>query len=236
MINSTLNQTNLNGIEGENIVLPFRVQDNERERGNSINSEIEIISDIATSVINKEVIDFSIFRKQKNIRLALSQLLPGFENIEDIDTKKKQFHIGGNYLLKPEFNTDSGKAIFKIPNNTEWNPRNQIGSFNLTSVRSEGQFNTMIYDEKDNHRNQTKRNVLYISSDDIKSLGLSSGDIVDVKSETGVMKDLILAEYNIKPGNVMTYMPEANILIPQNADARSRTPSFKSVSVTIKSH
>ena len=61
-------------------------------------------------------------------------------------------------------------------------------------------------------------------------------DTVDVASETGVMKELILAEYNIKPGNVMTYMPEANILIPQNADERSRTPSFKSVSVTIKNH
>ena len=34
----------------------------------------------------------------------------------------------------------------------------------------------------------------------------------------------------------MTYMPEANILIPQNNDERSKTPSFKSVSVTITNH
>ena len=236
MINSTLNQTNLNGIEGENIVLPFRIQDNEREKGNFINSEIEIMSDLATKVINKELIDFGVFREDKNIRRALSKLLPGIDDIENIETDKKQFHIGGNYLLKPEFNTDSGKAIFKIPKNTEWEPKDQMGSFKLTSVRSEGQFNTMIYDEKDTHRNQTKRNVLYINPNDIQLLGLSSGDIVDVRSETGVMKGLILAEYNIKPGNVMTFMPEANILIPQYADKRSRTPSFKSVSVTIKNH
>ncbi len=236
MINSTLNQTNLNGIEKENIILPFRIQDDEGENGNSINSEIEIISDVATSVINTEVIDFSIFRENKNIRRALSRLLPGLDDLGNIDTEKKQFHIGGNYLLKPEFNTNSGKAIFKIPKHTEWVSTNEIGSFKLTSVRSEGQFNTMIYHEKDIYRNQETRNVLYISQSDIQSLGLSSGDSVDVTSETGVMKDLILAEYNIKPGNVMTYMPEANILIPQNADQRSRTPSFKSVSVTIKSH
>ena len=236
MINSTLNQTNLNGIEGENIILPFRIQDEEGGKKHSNNSEIEIMSDVATSIINKETIDFSVFRKDKNIRRALSRLLPDLDDIDNIDTEKKHFHIGGNYLLKPEFNTNSGKALFKIPKHTEWVSKNEIGSFNLTSVRSEGQFNTMIYHEKDIYRNQETRNVLYISQSDIQSLGLSSGDTVDVASETGVMKELILAEYNIKPGNVMTYMPEANILIPQNADERSRTPSFKSVSVTIKSH
>ena len=236
MINSTLNQTNLNGIERENIILPFRIQDEEERKEHSNNSEIEIMSDVATSIINKETIDFSVFRKDKNIRRALSRLLPDLDDIDNIDTEKKHFHIGGNYLLKPEFNTNSGKALFKIPKHTEWVSKNKIGSFNLTSVRSEGQFNTMIYHEKDIYRNQETRNVLYISQSDIQSLGLSSGDTVDVASETGVMKELILAEYNIKPGNVMTYMPEANILIPQNADERSRTPSFKSVSVTIKSH
>ena len=236
MINSTLNQTNLNGIERENIILPFRIQDEEERKEHSNNSEIEIMSDVATSIINKETIDFSVFRKDKNIRRALSRLLPDLDDIDNIDTEKKHFHIGGNYLLKPEFNTNSGKALFKIPKHTEWVSKNKIGSFNLTSVRSEGQFNTMIYHENDIYRNQETRNVLYISQSDIQSLGLSSGDTVDVASETGVMKELILAEYNIKPGNVMTYMPEANILIPQNADERSRTPSFKSVSVTIKSH
>ena len=109
-------------------------------------------------------------------------------------------------------------------------------AFNLSSVRSEGQFNTMIYDEADLFRKQTSRNVLYISAEDIRKLGLSNGSLVDVKSETGSMQNLTLAEYDIKPGNVMTYMPEANILIPQDNDARSKTPSFKSVSVTIVNH
>ncbi|GIT37403.1 MAG: hypothetical protein Ct9H300mP6_12710 [Gammaproteobacteria bacterium] len=65
MINSTLNQTNLNGIERENIILPFRIQDEEERKEHSNNSEIEIMSDVATSIINKETIDFSVFRKDK---------------------------------------------------------------------------------------------------------------------------------------------------------------------------
>ena len=88
MINSTLNQTNLNGIERENIILPFRIQDEEERKEHSNNSEIEIMSDVATSIINKETIDFSVFRKDKNIRRALSRLLPDLDDIDNIDTEK----------------------------------------------------------------------------------------------------------------------------------------------------
>ena len=119
---------------------------------------------------------------------------------------------------------------------TKWKKDNASNLFNLSSVRSEGQFNTMIYDESDVFRKQKSRNVLYISAVDIEKLGLSNGSIVNVQSETGSLKEIKLAEYDIKPGNVMTYMPEANILIPQNNDERSKTPSFKSVSVTITNH
>ena len=41
----------------------------------------------------------------------------------------------------------------------------------ISSVRSEGQFNTMIYDESDVFRKQKSRNVLYISAVDIEKLG-----------------------------------------------------------------
>jgi hypothetical protein len=47
------------------------------------------------------------------------------------------------------------------------------------------------------------------------------------------MKDLVLVKYDIKPGNVMTYFPEANVVVPQSNDVRSRTPSFKSVFVSV---
>ena len=34
----------------------------------------------------------------------------------------------------------------------------------------------------------------------------------------------------------MTYFPEANVLIPQDTDPRSRTPGFKSVLVNAQPH
>ena len=101
-------------------------------------------------------------------------------------------------------------------------------------MRSEGQFNTIIYSEEDVYRRQSHRQVLFISSDDLKKLGLSADDKVDVSNTTGTLSDLSLAIYDIKPGNVMCYFPEANVLVPQSVDQRSRTPSFKSISVSIR--
>jgi anaerobic selenocysteine-containing dehydrogenase len=75
--------------------------------------------------------------------------------------------------------------------------------------------------------------VLFISAEDLEKLGLKDQDKVDVSNATGTMRNLKLAQYDIKPGNVMCYFPEANILVPQSVDKRSRTPSFKSVSVSI---
>jgi len=139
-------------------------------------------------------------------------------------------------LISSDETTKATQCKFMIPTQTSWKIESQSNSFNLSSVRSEGQFNTMIYDEADILRNQKSRDVLYINAEDIKKLGLSDGSVVDVKSDTGSLKKVRLAKFDIKPGNVMTYMPEANILIPQNNDERSKTPSFKSVSVTIINH
>ena len=118
---------------------------------------------------------------------------------------------------------ETTQCKFMIPTQTSWKIKSRSNSFNLSSVRSEGQFNTMIYDEADVFRNHKSRDVLYMNAKDIRKLGLSNGSIVDVKSETGSLKKVKLAKFDIKPGNVMTYMPEANILIPQNNDERSKT-------------
>jgi anaerobic selenocysteine-containing dehydrogenase len=106
--------------------------------------------------------------------------------------------------------------------------------FILTSVRSEGQFNTIIYSDEDVYRNQQNRQVLFMHPKDIALLNLEDGALVDVYNATGAMEKLRVARYSIRPGNVMTYFPEANVLIPQDTDHRSKTPGFKSVPVQIR--
>jgi len=254
MINSTLNQTHLNGVEGENLILPIRVRDEETQattqesmfnylrmsdggfdRIEALRSEVEIISSIAAEVIGSGTLDFREFKRHDSIRKAIAKLIPGFAALADIDETKTEFHIDGRYLAKPHFTTKSGRAKFCIPTQTSWKTKTTENSnqFTLTSVRSEGQFNTIIYSEEDVYRRQSHRKVLFISAEDIEKLKLKTEDKVDVSNATGTLSSFSIALYDIKPGNVMCYFPEANVLVPQSVDQRSRTPSFKSVSVSI---
>ena len=223
MVNSILNETNLFGIDNENLILPFRGKD-KSESVLGIRTETEIIADIAERSIEREGLSFECFNKNNDIRISVQELLPELLMNDGDDSND------------PNAGHETTQCKFMIPTQTSWKIKSRSNSFNLSSVRSEGQFNTMIYDEADVFRNQKSRDVLYMNAKDIKKLGLSNGSIVDVKSETGSLKKVKLAKFDIKPGNVMTYMPEANILIPQNNDERSKTPSFKSVSVTIINH
>ncbi|MBL4573819.1 MAG: FdhF/YdeP family oxidoreductase [Gammaproteobacteria bacterium] len=255
MINSTLNQTHLNGVEGENLILPIRVRDEETQattqesmfnylrmsdggfdRIKSLRSEVDIISSIAAAVIDQGTLDFREFLRHDSIRKAIAKLIPGFAALADIDKTKTEFHIEGRHLSQPHFATKSSKARFCVPSQTSWNTKatQNTNQFTLTSVRSEGQFNTIIYSEEDVYRRQSHRQLLFISADDIEKLELKVQDRVDVSNATGTLSNLELALYDIKPGNVMCYFPEANVLVPQSVDKRSRTPSFKSISVSIK--
>ncbi len=257
MVNSTLNQTHINGVDGENIILPIRVRDEETqattqesmfnylrmsdggfERIESLCSEVDIISSIASGVIDRNSFDFREFKRHESIRKAIAKLIPGFSELAQIDETKTEFHIKGRHLATPLFATASGRASFCVPTQTSWQNKSAQSAaenekFTLTSVRSEGQFNTIIYSEEDIYRKQSQRQVLFISAADVERLGLNEEDKVDVINETGTMNNLSIAVYDIKPGNVMCYFPEANVLVSQAVDARSRTPSFKSIAVEI---
>ncbi len=253
MINSTLNQTHINGVEGENIILPIRVRDEENQgttqesmfnfvrlsdggfdRIPELLSEIDIIAAIAGKVVDAQVLDFSQFNQHSSIRQTIARLIPGFDALAEIDKSKQEFHIKGRHLKQPKFATESGRAKFTVPKATDWNTRaGSSQDFMLTSVRSEGQFNTIIYNEEDVYRRQTDRKVLFMNPQDMVSLGWKEGQAVTVSNETGTMDNLRLASFAIKAGNVMTYFPEANVLVPRTVDARSRTPRFKSVPVSL---
>lgn len=262
MLSSSVNQTHLYGIEQENIILPVRVRDEETQpttqesmfnfvrmsdggfdRIKGLLSEIEIITAIAEQVVDVEKFDFKQFRQHSSIRKAIANLIPGFESMAQIDDSKAEFHIRGRYIDKPGFPTADGKANFRLPsvNIFDNNPANEtvtpgssIGNFTLTTVRSEGQFNTIIYNENDTYRRQTHRQVLFMNPRDIADMAIEPGQYVDVFNETGEMTNLQVQGYEIRKGNVMVYFPEANVLVPQVTDTRSRTPAFKSVDVCVR--
>ena len=88
-------------------------------------------------------------------------MIPGLEDLERIDDSKAEFHIKGRHLETPRFPTESQKAHFRVPKTTSWRIRfaagTRLSEFILTSVRSEGQFNTIIYSDEDSYRQQSDR-------------------------------------------------------------------------------
>ncbi|HMO96310.1 MAG TPA: molybdopterin dinucleotide binding domain-containing protein, partial [Tepidiformaceae bacterium] len=107
------------------------------------------------------------------------------------------------------------------------------GSFRMMTLRSEGQFNTVVYDEEDLYRGNKTRDVVMMAEDDARTLGVEEGDRVRVSSESGEMH-VRVAVVPIRAGNVAMYYPEANTLVPRRLDPRSHTPAFKSVAVRIE--
>ena len=73
------------------------------------------------------------------------------------------------------------------------------------TVRSEGQFNTVVYDQFDRYRGVVSRNVVFMNIKDIKNLDWKENDQVTVHNETGKIKNLTLKHFPIKPGNLMMY-------------------------------
>nr|MCU0717393.1 histidine kinase [Pirellula sp.] len=134
---------------------------------------------------------------------------------------------------KPVFKTPSGKAVMVPHSLPELSPlgANQL---RLMTVRSEGQFNTVVYEDYDLYRHQDRRDVILMHPDDLKRLGLEHDTLVRVTSEAGEMRGILARGYDdIRTGCAMMYYPESNVLVPRSVDPKSRTPRFKNITVTI---
>jgi anaerobic selenocysteine-containing dehydrogenase len=102
------------------------------------------------------------------------------------------------------------------------------------TVRSEGQFNTVVYEDEDLYRGQDRRDVILLHPDDMQRLGLAENERVTIRSSTGSLAGILARSFpEIRSGNALMYYPEANVLVPRQADPLSRTPAFKSVEITI---
>ena len=101
------------------------------------------------------------------------------------------------------------------------------------TIRSEGQFNTVVYEEEDLYRHQERRDVILMNEEDMTRFDLKENDRVTVRSETGEMAGILVRSYDIRPGNAMMYYPEANALVSTHVDPKSRTPAFKSVLIML---
>ena len=100
------------------------------------------------------------------------------------------------------------------------------------TVRSEGQFNTIIYEEHDSYRYKAPRDAVFLNRDDMTAFGVVAGQRITLASAQGRMEG-VATEYDLPRGSALAYYPEANVLCGTAVDPRSKTPAFKSVPVWI---
>jgi len=210
-----------------------RLSDGGAPRHTGPRSEIDVIATVASLVLgDASPIDWSAMRRHRTIRHAIGRIISGYDKIGDIDDTGQEFQISGRTFHDPRFATSSGKARF---HSVGLPPLEGTGEkqLRLMTIRSEGQFNTVVYEDEDIYRGQERRDVIMMNEADIKRLRLSIDQAVSVNSDTGKMTGIIVRAINIPPGNAAMYYPEANVLIPKVADSRSKTPAFKNVTISI---
>jgi molybdopterin-dependent oxidoreductase alpha subunit len=253
-LSTTLNTGHVHPRAGETLILPVLARDEEPQpttqesmfnyvrlseggihRLDGPRSEVEVIADLAHRVLGDGgPLDWKLMQSHRRIREAMARILPGFEALAHIDDTRQEFHIAGRTFHEPRFATESGRAqlhVHELPPLEGTLP----GELRLMTVRSEGQFNTVVYEEYDLYRGQERRDVILMHPDDMARLNVHAEQRVTVRSATGSLAGILVREYPyIKPGNAIMYYPEANALVPRVVDPQSRTPAFKNVVVRIE--
>ncbi len=106
----------------------------------------------------------------------------------------------------------------------------------LMTIRSEGQFNTVVYEDEDVYRGIDRRDVILLHPDDLARLRLSDGDRRHHPRprRQHARTSAPPPSTHIKPGNAAMYYPECNVLVSRALDPQSKTPAFKCVIVRVE--
>ncbi|MGH1484931.1 MAG: FdhF/YdeP family oxidoreductase [Cellvibrionaceae bacterium] len=252
-LTTTLNQGHLYGVDDSDVlILPVAARDEEQqsttqesmfnyvrlsdggiERLDNVRSEVAILAAIGKRLLPESTVDFDRFNQHDSIRETIASIVPGMEALKDISVAKKEFHIKNRIKHKPDFKTKDCKAHFIIRPIPTVNNNVQEYPYTLASIRSEGQFNSIIYEETDSYRYNASRQSVLIGKSDMIELGLKNGDTVDLISRYGRMDNLSVQQFDLPKSNVLAYYPEANVLTEGTLDPRSKTPNFKSVAINI---
>ena len=228
----------------------------------NLKSEAKIIAELATHVLGADssIPWLAMSEDFDLIRDYIAQAINGFENFNQrIRTNERGFHLY-HAARHRVWNTESGKAQFEVPHYSITYVAAQMADthdidhedttqkvWQLTSVRSHDQFNTMIFGFKDRYRQTNRRDVLFMHPDEISRLGWQKGDQVMVsrhasssshtahKNKPRVLGPLILTEMDIAANAVAAYYPECNDLFDLDTHAPdSHIPAYKSTTVILE--
>ncbi|MGB8667569.1 MAG: FdhF/YdeP family oxidoreductase [Serratia inhibens] len=203
-------------------------------------SEPAIVAGMAKATLpNTKVPWMELVADYSIIRDLIEKTIPGFDKYNERIAQPGGFRMP----LPPTeriWPTPTGKAMFSVFSGVEEDAEVQGDDvLRLITLRSHDQYNTTIYAMDDRYRGVFgRRDVLFMHDIDLEKRGLEHGDLVDIETVVAGRKlrlqNITVISYNIAPGSVGAYYPEANVLVPLDyIDKESGTPSYKSVPVRV---
>lgn len=251
-LSTTLNTGHVHGLGQTTLILPVQARDEENQsttqesmfnfvrlsdggpaRYEGPKAETEVLSAIAARVQLAGKLDWKKLGDHEAIRGLIARLVPGMEKSAEIGKTKEEFDIPGRLIRGQSFPTPTGKAKFAIHPLPKL-PQLRPDELRLMTVRSEGQFNTVVYEEEDLYRGQERRDVILMNRKDIERMGFVVDQRVDVEGPGGRIPHVLVREFDIAAGCALMYFPEANVLLSRTADPRSKTPAYKSLVVSVQ--
>src|SRR6058998_3148892 len=236
-ITTKLNEGHLHGRGRTAVILPVLARDEETQATTQESmfnfvrlSEVDVIAALAELMLPPGRFDWSALRSHGRLREEMAKVVPGFGALARIDETRREFTIAGRTFPEARFATPDGRARFHPTPLPAFAPA--AGELRLMTVRSEGQFNTVVYEEEDLYRGNRRRDVVMMAAADAARLGVGEGERVLVETDAGRLEAAV-AVVDICPGNLAMYYPEANALVPRRLDGRSKTPAFKSVAARV---
>ena len=203
----------------------------------NVRSEPQIIAEMADAYFDYHPLDWKALGKDYElIRTYIDLVAKGFENTAE-KSKGNGYYLPNNVRNLDFSMLPGGKAqisINKLPDHTL-----AKDELMMMTIRSHDQFNTTIYGLDDRYRGvYNERRVVFMNPKDMEKNGLKKLDVVDITSTyDGTVREahkFLIIPYSIPEGNVASYFPETNMLVPYNHFAeRSNTPISKSVKVRI---
>jgi molybdopterin-dependent oxidoreductase alpha subunit len=249
-VSTKLNEGHVHGRGRTHLVLPALARDEEKQcttqesmfnyvrlsdggapaASGEMRSEVEILAALAAAVLPAGPVDWSALGEHGRLRAAIAQVVPGYEELAGIDRTRREFHVGGRTFHDARFGTADGRARMRPTPVPAAAPG--PGELRLMTLRSEGQFNTVVYEDEDVYRGNERRDVVMMSEADARRLGVGRDSRVRVENAVGALEALVRIA-PLPPGNVAMYYPEANVLVPRTIDPRSATPAFKSATARV---
>ena len=202
-------------------------------------SEPDIVAHIGNALFGSSPIQWSnLAEDYDRIRSLIEDVIPGFDNYNARVRQDGGFYLPNGPRDGPIWNTPNSKAVMHSHPLDSFEVED---GYTMMTIRSHDQYNTTIYGMDDRYRGiKNARRIVFMNPEDMEKDGIISQQEVNLISiHDGIERraeQWKVIPYSIPKGNIATYFPEANVLIPLESVAiGSNTPTSKSVHVRIES-